>query len=283
MKRMSLQKSLLIVRLCIIAAILVLLSLFLVSFKTAESRVGDLWKQLGLTQQEGTEKIKNSFLNNYLDHWGARNARNIATGNRAAVAQDLLAYTKTFINGPAFKAAYAKERANSKPQPRNTVLITKEAMIKERTDELKKAIKETEEFIKKYPAGEKDARKSIADMEKTIKDYQTPGNQLMELLYTSTLEEQKFAKQDYENQLKEWEENYPEDHRKRISKCLQEYLDIARTVDFDAATTEKSGKKVFVKREYEQKSGDWKMIYRAGKEVYNVAKPFTEQWLKEIQ
>jgi hypothetical protein len=57
---------------------------------------------------------------------------------------------------------------------------------------------------------------------------------------------------------------------------------VAGTVDFNAELVEKDRKKKFVNRAYEGKNYEWKMIFRAGKDVYDVAKVFAEQWLKEL-
>ncbi len=282
MKRISLQRSLWILRICIVTTIIVIISLFLLSFKIAEKRAEDFWKQLGMTQQQGSEKIKTSFMYGYVNLWGAKNAKNIVAGNRAAVAQDLLNYTKTYLNSAAFKDAYAKEKAKAKPTAPEIETVSKEAIRKQQIDDLKKGIKNTQELMKTIPSMEKDGRKSIEDMEKSIKEYEKPDNEIINLLYQGEVERQKMKQKDYENDLVKWEENYPQNPQKKISGYLKKYLSIANTVDFDAALTEKYNKKVFVKKEYEYKSSDWKMIFRAGKEVYNVTKPFAEQWLKEL-
>ena len=66
----------------------------------------DIWKMLGISRQNGTEGIKNSFLNGYLYYYGVKNAKNIAVNDRAAIATDLLNYTKEYISGPEFKKQY---------------------------------------------------------------------------------------------------------------------------------------------------------------------------------
>lgn len=283
MKRISVQKSLIIVRLCIIAAVLVLISLFLVSYKTAEKFAGDLWKQLGITEQQAAEKLNNGFFYGYMDQSGAKNFRNMVMGSKAAVAKDFLLYTKSYFNGPGFKAAYNKERNASKPAALQLPVVTKETVRKQQIDELKKGIKNSEQLMKNMPAVEKDVRKSIASMEKTIREYEAPDSKMITIFYEGAINEQTYAREQHEKRMKEWESSYPEDPKERIKKELEKYLAIAATVDFDAETKLSRNTKVFVKAAYESKSKDWKMVYRAGKEVYNAMKPVAEQWLKEIQ
>ncbi|HMR83634.1 MAG TPA: hypothetical protein PKE30_10900 [Niabella sp.] len=264
-------------------AIPVILSLFLFSFKAAETLREELWKQLGISQEQGSERIKNGFLYGYIDYGGTRNLHNLTWGDKAAIAKDLVIYTKNYLNGPAFKAAYAKERAASKPENISFVPVTKEGIKKERIDELKKNIKELEESVKKMPALEKDARKAIAGYEKAIKDYESPDSKMLNVFYETALNQQQHTRQQYDKRMKKWETNYPQDHRDKIRKYLEDYLATAATVDFDAALTEKNGKKIFVNKEYESRNADWKRIYRGGREVYNAMKPLAEQWLKEIK
>ncbi|MGC4234293.1 MAG: hypothetical protein QM594_15045 [Niabella sp.] len=282
-KRITRKGKILNVKISVIATLLTVFSLSLLSFRSSEKLVTDVWKQLGITQQQGSEKIKNAFLYGYIENSSSKNLRNLASGDKAAIAKDLVIYTKNYLNGPVFKVAYAKERAASKPENISFVPVTKEGIKKERIDELKKNIKELEESVKKMPALEKDARKTIAGYEKAIKDYESPDSKMLNVFYETALNQQQHTPQQYDKRMKKWETNYPQDHRDKIRKYLEDYLATAATVDFDAALTEKNGKKIFVNKEYESRNADWKRIYRGGREVYNAMKPFAEQWLKEIK
>lgn len=75
----------------------------------------------------------------------------------------------------------------------------------------------------------------------------------------------------------------PENFNDIIKIRLQKYLSLAATVDFNAQLLQKNDKVYFVDRNYEAKNYEWKMIFRAGKEVYDVAKPFAEQWMSELK
>ena len=63
---------------------------------------------------------------------------------------------------------------------------------------------------------------------------------------------------------------------------LQKFVDLAKTVDFNAELKTIDGKKKFVNTAYEYKSYEWKQIYRAGKDVIEPAVTFAEQWIKEL-
>src|ERR1700709_138001 len=97
MKHQSVNSLVIWLRVCVTAFALFILSLFLFSFK-ATSTIGDeAWKQLGLSKQQATESIYKSFTGGYLHHYQARNAKNVAIGDRLAIAKDLLDYSKQYI------------------------------------------------------------------------------------------------------------------------------------------------------------------------------------------
>ena len=268
-------------RIIAISIFVLVFGLICMSF-SIRTTADDLWKQLGISQEKGSEKIKSSFMNGYLDYWGVKNIKALATGERAAVTRNLLTYAKTYLNSAAVKAAYAEERSASKPQRPELSNLTKDEIRKREVANLKRSVDESEKIIKQFPEMEKSIRASINQINSTIKEFESPNSKMIELLYQSQVEDNKYKEQRYIKDLEKWEELYPEDHRIKLRACIQKYLSVADTVDFDAELTERRGKQIFVKSEYEGKDYEWKMIFRAGKEVYQVAKPFGEQWLKEL-
>jgi hypothetical protein len=74
------------------------------------------------------------------------------------------------------------------------------------------------------------------------------------------------------------EKIYPSDATDMVKKRLTQYLQLSATVDFDAVVKDRR----FVNPEYEKKSSDWKMCFRAGKEVNEAAREFAKEWLKEL-
>jgi hypothetical protein len=124
---------------------------------------------------------------------------------------------------------------------------------------------------------------SVEEYKKMEKSYREPNNPTIEMMYAEQVGVNKHDAENYKMALKSWETQYPEDSRQFVKARLQHYLSVAATVDFSAQLTEKYGRKRFVNPTYQARSNEWKMIYRAGKDVYEQAKPFVEQWIKEIQ
>jgi hypothetical protein len=77
---------------------------------------------------------------------------------------------------------------------------------------------------------------------------------------------------------KQNQKNYPEDGMELVKKRLTDFLEISSRVDFDAEV--EGGR--FVKPEYENKNGTWKMIFRAGKDVIEAAREDAQKWLNEL-
>lgn len=75
------------------------------------------------------------------------------------------------------------------------------------------------------------------------------------------------------------EKIYPSDPTDMVKQRLQDFLRVSKTVDFDAEVS--NGR--FTKKEYESKSAQWKMCYRAGKEVVEAAREEAKQWLAELE
>jgi membrane-associated HD superfamily phosphohydrolase len=276
--------NILLIKLKVIALILglALISLFSFSFTTSERLADDIWKQLGMTKIQGTEGVKQSFLNGYLYYYGAKNARNIAAGNRAAVAKDLLTYTKQYIGSETFKKEYEQLRKQAKPVPSERKVRTKEEIRKEELTKLEKSVKESQEIMKTSAEMEKIMKPVVEMNKKYIEDYKKPDNKTIEAMYQNELYDAERNKKYYQESVARWEKEFPADYRQLIAARLQKYLDLAATVDFNAELKQAGNKKKFVNPVYEGKAYDWKQVYRAGKEVYNVAKPFAEQWIKEL-
>ncbi len=208
--------------------------------------------------------------------------KNIATGNRAAVAKDLLTYTKQYLSGDVFKKTYEQFRQDTKPPVPDQKAKTKEEIRAKQIADMEKGIKSTEETIKKMPEMEKALRPNVDMFAKLLKEYKDPNNKDIEAMYQNELREEQERQRSYEERYAKWEKEYPADVKQLVKTRLQKYLALANTVDFNAELKEVGKKFKFVNPQYEGKAYDWKQIFRAGKEVYDVAKPFAESWIKEL-
>lgn len=187
-----------------------------------------------------------------------KNLTSLSAEAKRQAATELCAYVKNYVNSPEFQEDYAARRAAAKPV--EEPYRPDEAQIRE----MKKSLNEGE---KQLAAAKKSnmltaeqlssASKGLEDMKRQLRQYDDPTP-------NKTL----------------WEKKFPEDPAVAVKNRLQEYLDLAATVDFDAKTNGTGKKQKFVNPEYENKSLKWKAIYRAGREVNTATTDFVKKWLQ---
>jgi hypothetical protein len=282
MQRTSIAIAKTILRTTAVCMVIATCSLLFVSYK-AEKAYADLWGQLGISKADGTTQIRESFMFGYLQYYGARNIKRIATGDRAAVAKDLLAYTKQYVQGEAFKKEYASNRLASKPIP-PAPAKTEEQVRKEKVDGMKADIAKTEKSIKEVqPNLKKIFEDALKQQQKMLKEFEDPNSKMMKIMVQGEKSNHEYNVNRYNKQVQEWEESMPENPLTLVKKRLEQMLEITKDVDFDAELTEKYGKKVFVNPAYERKHDNWKFAFRAGKEVTETVRAFAEKWVSEIK
>lgn len=177
----------------------------------------------------------------------------LINGDKKAMAKELCLYVKEYVNSREFADRYAQIRAAARPTDEPPV------MDKQTIDAMKQGLKESEAARAKLKAmgqSTKSIDDGIAQIKKLIAENGDPTP----------------------NKTK-WEKMYPADPAVMIKNRLQEYINIAATVDFNAQVT--GTKRKFVNPAYENQTLKWKAIYRAGKDVNEVATAFAKQWLKE--
>lgn len=261
-----------------------LLSLFFaVCSFTAQKLTDDFLKQLGITKQSADEKIGNSILGGYVDSYGAKNAKNIALGNRKAVTLDLLNYIKKYVSSAAFVKEYNEMRERYKPVEEK--LQTPEEMQASQIALYKKNVADIEANMKN--TADATVRKffetSLEQAKKSLKDAEDPNNKYLASYRKNYPQTVKNFKDSYDRSVTDWNLKYPQNQLLFVKKRLQEFLSATTNIDFSAALTEKNGKKVFVNPEYEHKDSRWKMAFRAGKEVVEPARDFVQKWIEEIK
>ncbi|WP_143075924.1 hypothetical protein [Parafilimonas terrae] len=254
----------------------------LISFKTTKFN-DDVFATIGISASQANEKISSSILNGYMQTWGIKNVKNIAAGNRAAVAMDLLSYTKKYLSSDDFARLYAAEKENHKPSfP--PVPATPEAYRKELIDQAKQTADDAQKYYDNATAEDKTTFKSsLDDAKKYLEDLQKPDNEFLKYYadnYSTTLE---YYKKDSASKAAKWQEKYPDNAMLFVKKRLEEFMTATADVDFNAATVERNGKLYFADQKYEAKNNKWKMAFRAGSDVVQTSRTFVQQWINEIK
>jgi hypothetical protein len=268
----------------IASAIILIVSSFLLMSYTTKKLTEDFWKQLGISESDGKKNIFYGFLQGGVNTFYAKNAKNIVLGNRAAVTTNLLNYTKKYIATPAFQKEYEKFRTDAKPQPpepMKTKESIREKYIKDAElgiSNIEKVIAATADVKVKKALGEQ-----IPVQKKQLEDYKSPNSKMIEAAWQGEQNIFKRKNEQYLKSVKEWETAFPEKSVQLLKPLLEKFLEVTKGIDYNAVLTEQNGKRYFVNREYETKNYQWKMGFRAGKEVTETARTFVQQWLKELR
>lgn len=250
----------------------------------------DPLQQLKLTTEDAQRYVLESISNGNLNYPGT--ARSVAPGLRVDVTKGITEFAKSYTQSALFKTQYADWWKGIEPQKPQTLeertkqLDDQAAHDKNSNDEslanMKKQINETKDPTMK---------KALED---ALKQYEAMQKQMATPQMKAIMDQGKVAqKQQLEQDAKKDLDNYNKEHAEWlakkdpnvvIKKLLQQYLALANTVDFNAATHKNSyGQIVFTDAVNESKPSDWKMCFRAGKDVNAAAKSFAQRWLAELK
>lgn len=257
-------------------------------------RTADVLQQLKITQQEANDYVLQTVQYEHLSY--PSSARYVPASARVETAKAVIALAKTYTQSATFKSAYViwwKEQEPAQPE-------TVEQRIKSVEDEKKRNEQGADE-------GEANLRKQIAattdpQMKKSLQealdgymeakkqmDAQMQSPEMKQMAADMVVNQRKQFEEDFKKETEAYKQKYADwqlrkDPNNAVRKMLKKYLELAPTVDFNAQTTaNQSGVKMFAKPEYQAKSGEWKMCYRAGKEVNDAVRPLVQQWLNELK
>ena len=201
---------------------------------------------------------------------------------RAEAVRGGLAWIKTYSESPAFKAAYADFRNEQKPGPPDKVIPADES-LKQQKANFEKQVAEMQENLAGLDAETRKAvEEGIKQMRARMEEMEKDPGQMALMRQGKEMESGENAEQ-YAEQLKSWEEEYPADVRGLIKRRIREFLDTSAGVDFSAKLVKRKSRMYFADEAYEDKPSDWKICFRAGKEATQAAREFAAAWLAELE
>lgn len=265
--------------LCAIPYLLFAAFLILCSFRSKEL-VKDIFSQLGISQSDGEERIRQTILEGAFNTYGLNLASKLATADRKTIAIDILKHTKVYVKSDAFRAEYLTLRNAHKPE--GATVLTPQEMREQQVAAYRKAIASAETMVKNADAANKPTfQKLLDDSKAELKKALDPANEMYVTYEKNYAEMLKNIDAGQAKALEDWEKAYPSSADEFIKRRLQEFIDQTGDVDFSAATVLKNGKRVFVDPVNERRSNRWKMAFRAGKDVILPARAFVKEWLSE--
>lgn len=211
--------------------------------------------------------------------------RDLAIGDRVSAIESIGKNVKEYVGSKEFIENYNQLREDRKPTPPEAPKYSAQLKEEQRTN-LKNSIAETEKSKSQMPKDQQAMFDEILSMyQQQLAEIDDPDK----TMFKPEMDE--YIKQgydmqmaEYNNQVKEWETEYPVNNPKpMIKKWINTFLEKSADVNFDAKTTkDKDGKIKFVDQQYEYKDSQWKLYYRAGKESLTAARAFAQNWLKEF-
>jgi hypothetical protein len=242
----------------------------------------DILVKLGLEPASAKESIMASLASGSVYNDEAIEAfKSLPVSARATIVQAGLGWIKTYVETAEFKTAYREFRDGKKPEAPAAQPSADEALKKQKAD----FEKQIAEMRKNMAALDAETRKTMeagiqqmrAQMEAMGKDPQQK-----ELMGQMTEMARAEDKKRYEEQLKAWEEKFPNEPRVLIKRRINDFLAASADVDFSAKLLLRGDKMVFANEEYEQKPPEWKICFRAGREATEAARAFAKSWLAEL-
>ncbi|HET8772981.1 MAG TPA: hypothetical protein VFP80_04290 [Thermoanaerobaculia bacterium] len=238
---------------------------------------GDVLTDLKISKKDAASETVQSLAGGHVNTWRVRSAFKAASpAVRTALVEQTLIWTKAYVSSAQFAKDYAAYREQAKPQaPERTMTVDQELAQrkKERDEQLAEAKKSAAEMPAEYRKMAEEGYKAAAA---SMKQMDTPEFRKIERQGIEM--QRKQEDENYEEQVAQWEQDYPADPKELVKARLEQFLEATEDVDFDATL---NGRK-FADKQYERKPQEWKLAYRAGKAPVEKARAFAEAWLKEL-
>lgn len=241
----------------------------------------DVLSMLGITPQAAKQAVT-SVLNSGVYNPGlpAGAFKLMPAAARAETVAAGVAWLKAYTASAEFTQQYAQIRENQKP-PAPEFTGTPEEEIQKADEEQKQAAEASKKALSALSADQRvQIEEAMQAAQAAAAQMNTPEMRKMRL--DAIKAERASRTRQYEQELATWQRNYPASAGPVIARRLREFLAVSADVDFAARLTPKNGKMVFENPAYEQKPGQWKMCFRAGKEATAAARAAAGAWLKEL-
>lgn len=259
--------------------LLILGALFAFGFTFAS--LDDSLRLLKLPREEALTLIKLSLLNANLNT--SKAIGKVVETKRVQITQDMLKMAWDYTNSPEFAVWWKEYREAQKPMMQPTPNVshdTRGEHIRNLETKLVEARAEQDTASESQKAR---LQATIVHLEKTIKELKTMSPKQDSMMNQMFVKMRDDALIDYTHQMEFWKERFPENGKQFVKARLDEYLALAASVDFSAQLKPgPNGVLVFVEPEYENKSYQWKMCYRAGRDANIAAMKIVRDWLREL-
>jgi hypothetical protein len=239
--------------------------------------------KFGINLNELKPQVVDSLRNGFIPAYPNRKIYQAASvAARVAFVNEAMGWVKTYIESPAFKADYDKRRIAAKPTAPESKGSADDQYAKLQADQRKSLEEMKKNVASMSPDMQKQMQPVIKQMEEAI-EKNSKDPQMAEMMKNNYAAEGKSAEEDYKRDLAKYETEFPADPRVLIASRLKQFIALCNDVNFDAKLAgDGAGRMRFADQQYESKSDQWKLLYRAGKEPTDAARTFAANWLKQL-
>jgi len=237
---------------------------------------------LGVNDATATRVVEGWLDSGYLDVSAVAKSFKVAVpAGRVALVKGAMGWAKTYTESAAFKAEYDKRRQADTPTPPKVDGTVDNELARQRA-ERQKSVQEMKKGLAQLTP------EMRTSMEAAIKEIEASNQKMdtdpkMVAMFRQMVELERSAEQEaYQKRLEAHAQRFPPTPKTLIARRLQEFLDMSKDVDFDAKLVPAGSKMRFADPRYEEKPPEWKLYYRAGRDVVAAAREVAQAWLKAL-
>jgi len=230
-------------------------------------------------QQESVSTVVNGYSPSYPDR---KQFRAASPAIRAAFVKEAMSWAKAYTESAAFLEQYRKERERAKPTPPQSKGTPDEQYAKQMAEQRKSVEEMKQNVAKMAPDMQKKMADTVKQMEAMV-EHNAKDPQMAAMMKQAFAQQSVADQQDYQRRMSDYEKRYPADPKALITKRLRDFLDMSKDIAFDAKLVAAGGGAMkFADPQYESKSDQWKLCYRAGKDAVQAGRAFATDWLRQL-
>lgn len=240
--------------------------------------------KFGLNLNELKPQIVDSLRNGFIPAYPNRKTYQAAPVTaRVAFVNEAMGWVKAYTESPAFKSDYDKRRVASRPSAPEAKGSADDQYSKQLAEQRKSLEQMKKSIAAMTPDMQAKMQPVIKQMEASI-EQTSKDPKMAEMMKNAYSQQSKSDQESYKNEVAKYETEFPADPKVLIAKRLRDFIALSSDVNFDAKLVpEDGGRMRFADQQYESKSDQWKLLYRAGREPVEAARTFSVNWLKQLE
>jgi hypothetical protein len=248
----------------------------------AAAAAADVLGQLGITADVARQQVISGVESGFINYSVAAKAFKAAPAPlRAQLATGVVGWAKTFVASAEFKAKYAEVRNAHKPTAPAFEGTPEEEFQRMLDKQAKEFERSKQELAKLDPEVRKQVEAGLNQAAAAMRQLDTPEMRKMQLAGIRHSREEATAR--HEDAMRKWQADYPENPNLAMARRLKTFLEVSADVDYAARLEQRNGQMRFVNEAYEDKSSEWKLCYRVGKDAVDAARTAAAAWLRDLE